>query len=99
MLNFSLKIADNYVIVSFDMNEPAAPGDLKVISPPDMVKENFAHKGVILSGRGPVWLYCYLSHFYHPTKFVATHDPRLQGAVVVQSHGSEYRPGDVIPLN
>ena len=98
MLNFKISKADKYAIISFDLSEAMTPGQLKTISPPDMIGENFAHKGVILSGRGPVWLYCYLSHFYHPTAYVATYDPRLQGAVVVQSHTSEYKPGDIIPL-
>lgn len=39
-------------------------------------------KGLVLSGRGPVWLYCFLVHYYHATAFVATCDPRLGGAVL-----------------
>jgi len=54
--------------------------------------------GVILSGRGPVWLFGFLIHFYHPTLFVATYDPRIGGAIVVQSHSKKYKAGDIIPL-
>lgn len=99
MINFNLKIQDQYAVVSFSLEEAVTPDLLQHLLAPDMVKENFSHKGVILSGRGPVWLYCFLTHFYHPTKFVATYDPRLQGAVVVESHGSDYKVGDVIPID
>ncbi|SMP05169.1 CRISPR-associated protein Csx3 [Desulfurobacterium pacificum] len=52
-------------------------------------------KGVILSGRGPIWFYGRLIHHFHPAKWVAVFDPRI-GAVVVQSHTKEIREGDVI---
>lgn len=42
-------------------------------------------KGVIISGRGPVWLFGALLHHLHVTRWSATFDPR-QGAVVVASH-------------
>lgn len=87
-------------IVTFELGEDSlSPEMLSQVTPPDPIKNNFAHKGVILSGRGPVWLYGFLVHFYHPTKFVATYDPRLQGAVVVESHGSQWKVGDVIPVD
>ncbi len=54
-------------------------------------------KGVILSGRGPIWLYGRLLHHFHPAKWVAVFDPRL-GAVVVQSHTREVKEGDVIEI-
>jgi CRISPR-associated protein Csx3 len=56
-------------------------------------------KGIILSGRGPIWLYCYLTHYYHPTKFIATYDPRLNGAVIVESHTKDYKSGELIEVN
>lgn len=42
-------------------------------------------KGIIISGKGPVWLYAHLTHLCHVAAWVATADPRL-GAVVVQNH-------------
>jgi CRISPR-associated protein Csx3 len=41
--------------------------------------------GVIISGRGPVWLYAHLVHEYHPARWVGVNDPRL-GYVVVSRH-------------
>jgi CRISPR-associated Csx3 family protein len=53
---------------------------------------------VCLSGRLPVWAFAALTHLYHPTKGVATFDPRLGGGVVVASHDpSGPTLGDVIP--
>jgi CRISPR-associated protein Csx3 len=51
--------------------------------------------GVILSGRGPLWLYARLIHHYHPARWIAIHDPRL-GYIVVQSHCKERLEGEVL---
>ncbi|SFP83056.1 CRISPR-associated ring nuclease Crn3/Csx3 [Parafilimonas terrae] len=98
MIKFSSNPTENFSIINFVLEDDIEPFVLKTIAPPDAITEDFAHKGVILSGRGPVWLYCFLTHFYHPTKFVATYDPRLQGAVVVESHASQYKVGDIISI-
>lgn len=56
-------------------------------------------QGLIFSGRGPVWLYAYLTHLAHPFAWVAIHDPRLGGAVVVQRHVPGAPPlGAIVPL-
>jgi len=55
------------------------------------------NRGVILSGRGPIWLYGRLIHYYHPARWVAVYDPRL-GAVVVQSHVPDVKEGEVIEI-
>ncbi|MEO0887134.1 MAG: CRISPR-associated ring nuclease Crn3/Csx3 [Cyanobacteria bacterium J06648_10] len=54
-------------------------------------------KGVLISGRAPVWLYAYLVHECHPTLWVACFDPRL-GAVVTSTHSAEVSVGSVISL-
>lgn len=56
-------------------------------------------KGIVISGRLPVWAYSALVHFYHPRPFVATFDPRLGGAVVVESHVRGINIGDVISVS
>lgn len=55
-------------------------------------------KGVILGGRAPIWVYGYLIHYYHPRPFVASYDPRLNGAVVVASHIVDIKEGEVIKV-
>ena len=68
-----------------------------------MVVENtvgtkYYGKGVIISGRLPVWAHSAIAHLFHPAKFVAHFDPRLGGGVVVASHDTNYRVGQVIPV-
>lgn len=62
------------------------------------VGNTYHGKGVILSGRLPVWAYGALVHKFHPAKWVATFDPRLKGGVVVATHDSKTCIGTVIPL-
>ncbi|MHA1427102.1 MAG: CRISPR-associated ring nuclease Crn3/Csx3 [Candidatus Helarchaeota archaeon] len=94
-LEFDVKECTNYTVVTFKLNGALEPVILKSLQPPDV---NMT-KGVVLNGRGPIWLYCFLTHHYHPTKFLATSDPRLGGAVIVESHAKNYRVGDVLTLN
>jgi len=61
------------------------------------VSNRYFGKGVIISGRLPIWAHSTLAHQFHTAKFVAHFDPRL-GAVVVQSHSPDYKVGQVIPL-
>ena len=91
-IKFKIEEGQNYSIVSFKINGALFPEDLSSIKPPDVD----GSKGVILSGRGPVWLYSFLTHFYHPTKFVATYDPRIGGAVIVETHSPEYHIGSIL---
>lgn len=87
-----------YQVIHFESSDLFSPEDLKSLRPPNPIAEDFAHKGVILSGRGPIWLFGFLVHFYHPTAWLATYDPRLQGAVVVESHSPAVEVGEVIPV-
>jgi len=93
-MNFKVVEKENYTIVHFELESNITPEILKKLEPP---KVN-STKGVILSGRGPIWLYCFLVHHYHPTKFIATFDPRI-GAVIVESHSQEYKVGEVIKVD
>ncbi|WP_048036597.1 CRISPR-associated ring nuclease Crn3/Csx3 [Methanosarcina mazei] len=91
-IKFTSKEEREYTLISFEMDDLLSPEDLIALTPPNV---NGA-KGVILSGRGPIWLFCFLTHFYHPTKFIATYDPRLGGAVIVERHAPGYEIGSVI---
>ncbi|MCI4408991.1 MAG: CRISPR-associated protein Csx3 [Thermofilum sp.] len=70
------------------------PRELANIHPPEIP----GTKITLLSGRGPVWLYSMLTHFYHYTRGVAVFDPRLNAYVVVASHVKELHVGDLITL-
>jgi CRISPR-associated protein Csx3 len=59
--------------------------------------EVLQNMGVILSGRGPIWLYARLLHHFHPARWVAIHDPRI-GYIVVQSHVKERYEGEILEV-
>jgi len=85
---------DDFQIVRFDLGDnPISPDDLQNINLPDV---DFK-KGVVVDGRGPIWLHSFLAHHCHPAQWVAHNDPRA-GAVVVQSHVKGVSPGDVIDI-
>jgi len=92
-VEFKVREKDDFTLVEFQLSGPISPGELKDIVPPEVDPR----KGVVISGRGPVWLYGYLVHHYHPTRWVATFDPRL-GAVVVSSHTPDVRVGEVVEV-
>lgn len=57
-------------------------------------------KGLILSGRGPIWLYGYLVHLSHTFAWIALYDPRLAGAVVIERHVKNApEVGEIIKLS
>lgn len=93
-VKFTVNEEKEFTLISFEMSDILSPEDLATITPPEV---NGA-KGVVLSGRGTIWLYCFLTHFYHSTKFIATYDPRLEGAVIVEKHAPDYKVGSVIRL-
>jgi len=71
-----------------------SPEDLFVVHLPNLDRR----KGVVISGRGPIWLYGYLVHECHPHPWVGLFDPRLGGAVVVETHVKDVNVGQVIPI-
>jgi len=93
-IEFKIKEKEEFTIVHFELRENITPEILQELKPPEVD----GTKGVVLSGRGPIWLYCYLTHYYHPTKFIATFDPRI-GAVIVESHNPDYKVGEIIEVN
>ena len=92
-------VNENTTLVEFELKRNLEPADLNVISPPDPVKLGFSSKTVILSGRGPIWFYVFISHKYHIVRVLAIYDPRLNGAVIVASHDVGFKEGEFIPLN
>lgn len=83
MIQFTATDHDGYTLLEFSIpGGVCEPSDLANLTPPDVD----GTKGVVLSGRGPVWLYAALAHHYHTTQWVGTFDPRLGGAVVTSRH-------------
>lgn len=95
-ITFKTSIQDNMFILAFDIDGGVCtPTDLKHINPP---KAPPGH-GVVITGRGPIWLYVALAHHYHPALWVATYDPRLMGAVVSQTHTPLVKLGDIVSVS
>jgi len=86
----------NAVLVEFEIEGGiTTPQEAFSVSLPEVPSA----KGVVVSGRGPVWLYGRLVHHFHPARWVAVFDPRLNGAVVVASHWPEVKPGEVLKIS
>ena len=94
MVKFNVQETNNYNLIEFVLDAPITPDVLKTVNPP---KVNLT-KPIIISGRGPIWLYGKLIHFYHTSVAIAVYDPRLNGAVIVETHHPNYNEGDIIPL-
>jgi len=90
-IQFSRVVFEEYTLIYFKLATNIVPGILKKIKPPKVE----LNKGIILSGRGPIWLYGYLLHYYHPSRFIGIYDPRLGGAVIVETHDPKYSVGEV----
>jgi len=91
-MELTVTLQADYQILSFVLgDDPISADDLKNLVIPDI---DFK-KGVVIDGRGPIWLHSFLAHHCHPAAWVAHNDPRL-GAVVVQSHVKGIAAGDVI---
>ena len=88
-----------FTLFAFDLGEdPATPDMLKAVALPGQT-EAPRQTGLVISGRGPVWLFARLVHLAHDFAWVATHDPRLGGAVVVERHvPSAPEVGSVVPF-
>lgn len=70
------------------------PADLKGLEFPEGVQWR---QGIVIEGRGPIWLYGYLVHECHPASWVGCYDTRL-GAVVVSTHTHDVAVGEVLPV-
>ena len=72
-----------------------APEDLKGLKLPEGIQFS---QGIVIEGKGPIWLYGYLVHECHPAVWVGCYDTRL-GAVVVATHTHAVSISQVFKLN
>ena len=94
MIHFETSEKKDYTTVEISLDGPISPEELEKLKAPEVD----CTKGVVLSGRAPIWLYGFMIHQYHPTSWVACFDPRLGGAVVVASHTKNVKEGEVISM-
>ena len=83
MIQFNTTPIEGATLLEFNIDGGVCePADLATLNPPEVDGTG----GVVISGRGPVWLYAALVHHYHTTQWVGTFDPRMGGAVVTSRH-------------
>ncbi len=86
ILNWDTRYCDTHTVIEFtlvtDVIKPSALAEADL--PAEL--ETRRNLGLIISGRGPVWLYAHLVHRAHPFAWVAVFDPRLNAGVVVMNH-------------
>jgi len=95
MIKLEIKpFGGGFSLLQITLDKPIQPSDLPSVEFPKA-----GGKGLIISGRAPIWLYCYVFHYYlHLFRVIAIYDPKLQGAIIVASHDPEYEVGNIIPL-
>ena len=96
MIRYTTTETPSFVLVHFDLEGAITPDKLKEATnrAPDV-----AGKPVVLSGRGPIWLYGALIHKYlHVVPWLGVYDPKLGGAIVVASHVANVKEGDMVPV-
>jgi len=98
-IKFELIDGIDFMLLEFELKQNLLAEDLKTLDLPDPVKLKFSNRLLVISGRGPIWLYCYLTHFYHVCRAIAVFDPRFQAAVVVQTHDDLYKAGDLVTID
>lgn len=85
-------LSDGVKKLEFELRRPLEPSDLPKIQLPKIMGQ-----GLVISGRGPIWLYGYLIHHYmHLFQFIAVYDPKIGGAVIIASHHPSFKEGEVI---
>lgn len=96
-MQFSFEQFDGFSVVSFEIEGGVLEYSSLASVTQELSRLGVAlDQGVVLSGRGPTWLFGALAHHFHPAQWVGFHDPRLGGAVVVQSHVKEFIPGQLV---
>lgn len=96
MIKWTMTTTATYTVAAFEIEGGIVePSELKDIDIPAEIPRD---RGLIISGRGPIWLYAHLIHMAHAWAWVATHDPRL-GYIVVQRHvATAPKLGEVLPV-
>jgi len=93
-MNFTKKEFEQFTLLEWEEGL-LSPSSLRDINIPQVDLS----KGVVLSGRAPIWFYGALISKLRPALWVATYDPRLGAAVVVSTHSTEVRLGSEITVS
>ena len=98
MITYKVEEKDGFSVLSFELADGVI--DASQLENAIRIAPNLdCERGVVLSGRGPVWLFAALAHEYHTTRWCGTFDPRVGGGVVVsRHHESAPQIGEVVPV-
>ncbi|PIQ09480.1 MAG: hypothetical protein COW71_06450 [Ignavibacteriales bacterium CG18_big_fil_WC_8_21_14_2_50_31_20] len=95
MIKFNEIKNDDFTILEL-LVESATIGELKVFIPPVLDK----NKGLVLSGRMPIWLGQFLLNYYSSkVKWVAQFDPRFGAVVLISNNINEKRVFEIIQID
>ncbi|MGK7926271.1 MAG: CRISPR-associated ring nuclease Crn3/Csx3 [Spirulina sp.] len=87
----------SYQHLHFELATPNGiikPEDLKGLKLPKAIDYS---QGIVLEGKGPIWLYGYLVHECHPAAWTGCYDPRL-GAVVIATHAPDIQVSQIFKV-
>jgi len=98
MIKTNITIKNDIAILDFELpSRVITPED--IVNLPDAIKEGFADKLVVISGRVPIWLYCVIAFVYHQCKGVAVYDTRVNGAEIIQTNSKDYKFGQIVSID
>jgi CRISPR-associated protein Csx3 len=92
---FTIHDRDDYRIVKFDIPGGITTPEEFATAVQAIESQLSGSFTVLINGRGPVWGYGMIFHAAHPTRAIATYDPRL-GYVITQSHHEPLTVGQIL---
>ena len=99
MIKTNITIKNDIAILDFELPSGViTPKDIVNLELPNAVKEGFADKLVVISGRAPIWLCCVIAFVYHQCKGVAVYDTRVNGAEIIQTNSKDYKLGQIVGI-
>jgi len=73
-------------ILEFKIEGVFEPRELEALTLPGISPS----KPLVISGRGPQWLYQYIAHHYHYVRLLATYEPRINKGIVIEAPATRY---------
>jgi CRISPR-associated protein Csx3 len=100
ILSWNVTFEDRYTVAFFTIVRKDGILEHELLKEVCLPKEvqGREDRGLIISGRGPVWLYAHLTHLAHTFAWLGIYEPRHRGAIVVERHVQTAPSiGEIIP--
>lgn len=88
-----------YQYLRICINSPDGIIDPEVLDGLELPNKFQYIQGVVIEGKAPIWLYSYLLHECRTNSWVGCYDPKLDGAVIVNSRMQDILVGSVLNKN